>query len=446
MARRKRSALGEYVHLSVVNYKKYGIAHINEKPQPFSASERFLNNRISKIKSVNRSTIDLLKARLEQNADSKVLQEQGGVGLNYEEKVNQIWEFLADISGQGAIGYGVGTSKNAPWAYTGDYQTNIKNKALTPEELERVKKEYEVLGKRIDKINEKGEATEQELQDIINTFEKFNKVLNIDPESEEFESIMAKIQNAMDNCYVNATKQALVGDFGEHYAAIADDYIYNLAGNAFIEALPKHVIGQERSAWRFTKENFPSYFQSYLTKDDKKNIFKVNSTQDKVDIEIEVNGQTVYGSVKNYYDAGKVGLQSSISLAAALTYLENKEKFGTHWLNMHAGSIRGFSADIKKADDILEKEIGYEALVAGNPLKQGTKQANVFIHLNRANGDVQVWSTRDLLVHEFHRLNISPSVRDIILDNTYSHNSAEERIAKLLLDLHQIEISVSLTV
>lgn len=447
MARRKRSALGEYIHLSGRNYLKAGIAHINEKPQYFNASERFLNNRISKIKNVNKSTIDLLKARLEQNADSTVLQENGGVDLNYGEKVNAIWEFLADITEQGVIGYGVGTSKNAKWGYTGDYQSNIKSKALTPEELERKKEEYSLLRKKIERINKRGQATEEELQEIVQGFESFNKTLSIDTETEKFQSIMAKLQTAMDNCYLNATKQALVGTFGEHYAAIADDYLYNFAQGAFIDVLSEKVVGNHFSNWQVYSQELSKAAQSYMTRDQLSNIFKVNSTQDKVDIEITVNGQAVYGSVKNYYDASKVTLQADVPLMATLVYLENREHFGTHWLNMHAGRVlRGNKSDRTRADEILEKEIGYEALVSGNPLKENQNQANVFIQLDRANGQVKVWSTKDLLLNQFHRLKMSPSISEILLPNPYSDTDAYARIAAVLMAVREIELSVSLSV
>ena len=129
----KKSALGEYVHLKADNYLKYGVARFGGKSEPFNVSERFLNNRLSKVKTVNKSTIELLKARLTQNSTSKILQEKGGVDLKFNEKIDVIWEMLASLTEQGAMGYAIGTSKGASWAYAGGnddlYRENIKNKA-----------------------------------------------------------------------------------------------------------------------------------------------------------------------------------------------------------------------------------------------------------------------------------------------------------------------------
>lgn len=443
----RKSALGEYVHLKADNYLKYGVARFGGKSDPFDVSERFLNNRLSKVKSVNKSTIDLLKARLTQNATSKILQEKGGVDLRFNEKIDTIWEMLASLTEAGAMGYAIGTSKGASWAYAGGnddlYRENVKSKALTFDDIEKKRKEYDILQKKISTVNKNGIATEQELQEIIDMFDQLNVDFKATPD-EPFESIISRMQSALGDCYINATKQAIVGDFGEHFVALADDYIYNFAADEFIADLKKHVVGRQGSSWSITKENFAPVVQSYMETDEYNNMFKVHTTQDKVDVEMTVNGKTVYGSVKNYYDASKVGLQSDVQLVATLIYLENRKQFGTHWLNMHAGRLRGNDSDRKRADTMLEKEIGYEALVTGNPLKTNNNQANVFIHLNRANGDVQVWGTKDLLLNEFHRLRINPRIDEIILNNKYSKISAEDRIAKLLLDAHQIEISVSL--
>jgi hypothetical protein len=93
-----------------------------------------------------------------------------------------------------------------------------------------------------------------------------------------------------------------------------------------------------------------------------------------------------------------------VDLYPTLIFLNSQiaglENFGNHWLNMHsaykiAGSIRTYDDPGKEnLDEILKKEVAYEALCSGNPFKTGVDSANVFVHINRATGKVYVKSAK----------------------------------------------------
>jgi hypothetical protein len=90
-----------------------------------------------------------------------------------------------------------------------------------------------------------------------------------------------------------------------------------------------------------------------------------------------------------------------VGLLSTLVYLNNYlEDFGNHWLNLHAIHV-DMNFARPDADEIVQKEIAFEALVSGNPLKTNMQNANAFIYINRATGTVFVKSVSDLLLNEF---------------------------------------------
>ena len=156
-----------------------------------------------------------------------------------------------------------------------------------------------------------------------------------------------------------------------------------------------------------------------------------------------VNNEDVLANVKTYFNASQVTLQSKVGLLESLIFMEeNYEKFGTHWLNMHAGVLKGRKRE--EMDGMLERELAYEALVIGNPLKKDQDGANVFIHINRATGEVEVSSTKDLLIDQFSRFRVSPSPSDVVLNNIWHDFGPEARIARLLIEAHQFKFQVKL--
>ena len=82
---------------------------------------------------------------------------------------------------------------------------------------------------------------------------------------------------------------------------------------------------------------------------------------------------------------------------------------------MHAGQLKGIGR--RNADSVLEKEIAFEALVSGNPLKKNVKNANVFVYMERKTGKVVIKPVSEILLNNFGLFSISPKTSNILFKN-----------------------------
>ena len=433
------SALGDYVHLHTENYLQYGISKKGKKPHHFQAQKNFLQNRLKNIKPVNKSTVKELEKRLTSNTINATQKDKQKVNFDIQDKINKIYEISAQHTSTGIMGYFYGTSKNNGWAYTGKYQ-DVKDLTLSAAEIERRKNVYDILNKRITEINRYGVATADDLNEIVNMYQDAGGNL---PSNLGVESILGHIQEAIQASSFNTWRSHIVGEFGENLVAACADKVDKMATNEFEKFLKDAVVGDKRTSITLDKTKVAKDLSSFLSTDKEGNKYYFGTTQDKVDVNIQVNNQDVLASVKNYYDASSVTLQSDVNLFTALAFLESKQRFGTHWLNMHAGQLKGNGRIA--ADKILEQEIAYEALVSGNPLKRGADNANVFVYLDRKTGRVFAKSTRDLLINEMSRIKITPEVKSIVLKNDTSA-TIQDRVTKVLMDAHKTQLHVSMLV
>ena len=96
-------------------------------------------------------------------------------------------------------------------------------------------------------------------------------------------------------------------------------------------------------------------------------------------------------------------------------------------------------------DEIIKKEIAFQALSSGNPFKQDANKANTFVFINRGTGQVFVKSVKDILFNEFSTIGGLDSISNIYLNN---HKSAEiqDRITNVLNQIHQINLSIALNI
>ena len=431
------SALGDYVHLHTENYLKYGVAKKGKSPKHFKAPRNHLQDRLKGVKSVNQKTVKTLQQRLMANTTAKIAKDKKNMALDMQQKINQLYEIVAKHTQTGVMGYFYGTSKNG-WAYTGDYNT-LKGLTLTEAEIARRKGLFETLNRQISAANKKGMITEEELNSIVQLYESAGGSL----QGVKTESILGHIQEAIQNTSFNTWRSHVVGEFGEGLVALCADKVESLSVEEVGNFLKESVVGDQRTSITLDKSKVARDLSSHLSTDKEGNVYSWGATQDKVDVNIQINGQDVLASVKNYYDAGSVTLQKEVSLFAALAFLESKQKFGTHWLNMHAGTLKGQSRG--EADEVLKQEIAFEALVSGNPLKRGVDGANIFVYLDRKTGRVFVKSTKDILIKEFDRIKITPDIKSIILNNS-EDTQIQDRITKVLLDAHATQLHVAMSV
>lgn len=432
------SALGDYIHLNTENYLTYGIAKKGQNPKPFKAPQHYLQNRLKGIPSVNKKTIQTLERRLAANTAGKIAKDKKAMNSDMQQKINKLYELVAQHTETGLMGYFHGTSSKGGWTYTGEYQ-DLKALTLNEAEIARRKAIYEALNKKITEVNQRQMIEPSELIDIVQLYESAGNSL----QGVQTESILGHIQEAIHNTSFNTWKSHVVGEFGEGLVALCADKVEKLSTDAVEEFLKESVVGSQTASITLNKDRVAQDLSSYLAMDKNGTSYSWGATRNKVDVKIQINQQDVLASVKNYYDAKMVTLQSQVNLFTTLAFLESKQRFGTHWLNMHSGSLKG--ALRNEADKVLKQEIAFEALVSGNPLKKGVDNANLFVYLDRKTGRVFAKSTKDILIKEFNRIKITPNVKNIVFDNDKSV-SAQTRITNILLQAHATSLHVAMSV
>ena len=189
---------------------------------------------------------------------------------------------------------------------------------------------------------------------------------------------------------------------------------------------------------------------NFLKTDSTGTKYYLGITQNKTDVQITIQDEDIFASVKDY--AAEPGTFKSphlqtVNLLQSLTFLNNYlENFGNHWLNMHALKTSGSWSNQKSADEIVTKEVAFEALSSGSPFKQSTP-ANVFVYIDRAKGYVFVEKVSDLLLNHFERFTMR-NIGDIVLQNrrATSKNGIQDRISNILNQVHKTNIAVTLNI
>ena len=255
------------------------------------------------------------------------------------------------------------------------------------------------------------------------------------------------------------TTQQIAGKFGESIVAACGDTAKNLSGRALVNYLSSAIQGSDTSRISFDKDLLAEKLPpGYFAEEDGAKYY-IGTSFDKVDVSINIENENILASVKNYsLEAdGKMRnphLQRDVNLFQALLYMNTQiENYGNHWLNMHVlhsdKNLSGFSGD-----SALQAEIYYEALAGGSPLKSGADVANTFVYINRSNGFVFVKSTPELLLNQNNFA--SKSIGSILLQNrvvaankkngkNVTEVAVVNRIQSILVQLHQINISVALS-
>ena len=431
------SALGNYIHLHAENYLKYGVAKKGETPKPFSGINNFLQNRLAGIKDINDGTIKILEQRLKNNTVAQESQDKQNSNQDFQKKIDKLYELIAAHSSISSINsYLHGSSGIVKPSNI----NRIESLALSRGEIERRKTLIQEIDLKIAEINKNQMATEAQIKELLNLYTAAGGTKTFSQTGNK--SILGQLQDAINETSYNTWISAVSGEFGEKLVAMCGDKAENLAIDELENYLKEAVIGDARTSITLSKDKVAKDLSSFLKTDEKNNSYYLGTTQDKVDVKIQVNNEDVLANVKHYYNAEKVTLQSRVSLFSALAFLEQYDQFGTHWLNMHAGRLLGNRGS---ADQILKEEIAYEALVSGNPLKKGVQGANTFVFIDRATGRVVVKKTKDILTSEMNKVNIKPNINSLKLKNRYTKNY-QDRITGILMQAHATQLHVSLNV
>jgi len=427
------SALGNYIHLHKENYLKYGTTY-KDSYDSISSYEGYVKSRLSRITPLSDNTVNVLKQRLKGEADGIITKDAAEAQRRFQENIDKIYEAIAQKTTYGVLGQMHGSS-----AWKTAKFDQIKGLALSDEAIEQKRALIGQIYNLIDKINMDGAGGNAKQSDINTLVQYYNKLSGNNLKANK--SSLGIVQEDIDNYSYYNWISNVAGDFGEMMVAAAKDTCDGAAidiTNRTIEG----VVGNQRSGGSFSKAEIARDLSPYGVKTTASgDSYSIQRTQDKVDVEIKVNQEDVFATVKNYYNPQKVTLQSQTSLFNALVALQREGNFGNHFLNAHAGRNLN-TEDAKVANDAVRFEMAYDALVGGNPLKEGASQANVFVIFDRQTGKVMVKQTKDILLNEIDKIIRPTTIQGIRLKNKAS-KKIQDRIANILMQAHQINMHIS---
>ena len=445
------SALGDYIHLQAANYYKYGTNRRTFSSSKPNYNIEVINSRIkANVKPISKQTIAELETKLKLNSDIERQKSLNQAERDKQRLIDICYQLLYERSKNitGAKRTATMAQGGQVW-YTNKqgerYWKQLGNKSwaagMTHSELKKLSDKanalYRRIQKLIDKINKNGDAS-QTSSDFIKLVSLFNEYTHLaqDPNG----STIGEIQSALKTYRYKGAAQDISGHFGEMMVAICDETCANLAEEQVKKFITQAIVGAQTAEIRFD-----NIFDS---NPDNKNQYSLGSTQTKVDVQININDEDVFATVKASADTDtppRPQLQD-VDLLIPLTFLNSYaglENFGNHWLNMHMANSYAY-AEQGQLDEILKKEIAYEALSSGNPFKKDVTSANIFAYINRATGRVYVKSVQDLLdnMDRIGGLNGIPRLRF----RNWWKPEIWQRINDILTQVHGTKIHVAINI
>ena len=454
------SALGEYIHLHYKNYQKYGVARTGESPKIANYSLNVIQQRINNVEDISQETIKELQRRLKLNSQSNLEKEKTQQAKIQQQLINEIYSLLYERSRT------ITGIKRLAQKASGKFTSIIDKKrvfiereshwgaSLDHKELSRRSQQandlYKKIQKLITQINKKNQS--QSIEKIKELQYLYKQYTHLSYDSDEH--TLAAIQKAITRHRYNNTKNQVAGDFGEMLVAICDDKIFKEANSTVAEIVEQSVTGKQKAEIIIDKtlisDNRGDYIFKSSTEDGTS--YYIKPTQNKIDTQIQINNENILASVKNYSGTEIQNFRphlQEVNLFYSILFLNSYpglQDIGNHWLNLHTihpgrGKIIDKNSQI---DNIIKKEVAFQALSSGNPFKQGIDKANVFVYINRDLGKVYVKSVKDIL-NNFSDFSGLDKISRIFLQN-HKMNGIEDRITNVLIQLHQQKVSVSLKV
>lgn len=240
------------------------------------------------------------------------------------------------------------------------------------------------------------------------------------------------------------------GTFFEHLIAQAP----KVAQNEAMEAIGE-VIGDVTESVSFNKEAFASQF---LTQQADEILSKTSVSKGKIDVSLEWKDKNLGISAKNYnLERYYVHVLSGSSLLYMLQDLDSD--FVNHFLNLYAahGKLEGqksVSADNAKLAAMkggilpeIKLILLYKGLTGDT---NGRSSANLFIINDSSKGKVKVFDMYKLISQIGTQTIRGIKLNDKTLDekikfrNDWEMGSPQQRISKLLLDVHARKVSVAI--
>lgn len=450
-------AIGDYIHYTSKGYLEHGTTKrgafqgwVSQRPLIL---EKLKQNKESSLNSEEQRELeDILTGLLKnEQGNPNITKVQAEVQEKMEEIFGEALQSIdfetGDVKAKKSINSSVGIARNA---------TNIEDL------ISRVDRLESIIIKNTEKLEiPKGMSTQvKQLKSYYNNLAKELKKVKQANGQDAATALLAertkdlrekkKLLNELISEYAAYPAVALQkGTFFEHLIAQAPKVAKNEAMNEIGK-----VIGDVTENVSFDKEAFASQF---LTQQVDEVLSKTSVSQGKIDVSLEWKDKNLGISAKNYnLDRYYVHVLSGSSLLYMLQDLDSD--FVNHFLNLYAahGKLEGQKVGADNARLATMKSgilpeikliLLYKGLTGDT---NGRSAANLFIINNSSKGKVKVLDMYKIISKAGAQMIKGIKLNDKTLDekikfkNDWEEGSPQQRISKLLLDVHARKVSVAI--
>lgn len=445
------SAIGEYIHLKKENYDKYGTARVGGSPQllidSYNAQKEINLTRIKNFENKIDNTILIeLKSRIEENYnENKQAREIAENHVNFNKGMTNFQqEFRAKLIAEipNVFGVeGVSVRLNKSNMKMNKEPINLSNaKRYRANAISAIKTANDnfAAGKPIQKNT---------ITAIINNTDMFFKELGMIEGIDilwprggwKNQDTLSALKGILELAPLGEMNQsALSGAFGEALVNMAADTMRTLSGKELAKAIEEALsTGEVRSSFSIDESMITPQVQQVFQEETGLNLYQIHSSQNKVDASITIKDIPVEASVKAYTPKGNVINAHLQDVSLLSTLAATQLQFANHWISLHS-----YGASNSGMDEALSEQIMYEALSSGNLLKQDVSVADTFVAIDTVNGRIYAQSAYNILTNGKENFTLNPTVNSIVINSNKMADSIEQRIANIIMSIHQIKISV----
>lgn len=452
------SAIGQYIHLRKENYQRYGTARVGEAPEPLLVSykaQRAANlARLENLRNkVNDDVLEELKARVERNYnESKQAREIAENRVNFNQGItdfqnNLVAKLVSEIPNRFGESMDINISLN---------QSNMEIDKEASVNIAEARKHRDNALSAIKTANDnflKGKPIQSRtINAIIDDTDKFFKALGmikgkdiLTPKKgwENYDTFSALDGILKLVPLYEMNQSGLSGVFGEVLVNMASDRAKALGEKKLYEELKAEVerslsTGEMRSSFSINESMITPDVQRIFKQETGLNLYQIRSSQNKVDASIIVKDTPIEASVKAYTPSGNTIYAHLQDVSLLTSLLGTQLQFANHWISLHS-----YGEPDPGMDELLTEQIMYEALSSGNILKQDASIADTFVAIDTVNGRVYVKSAFDILDKDKNRFILNPTINNIVIKSNKFANTWEQRIANIVMSVHQIKIKVT---
>lgn len=450
------SALGEYVHLHAENYLKYGTNRIHAGVASDSAASAYQQQlqrnrqrleRLAAQSSAIAPNLKILETYIANEARDEELREERALNRYYSRNFQNAEQRIVDFF------------TNAVPATIEGRTIKRRNPEIKEPDIYKAmqvrRRIYEQINRMIKLFNQGKTASPQSINNLIQNFDDFFSLVKRDDIKEVYiksdlnsKNTLVKLKELLRKFNLNAAIAEANGIWGEKVVALAGQKLQQQVNNSIEQSLNSLIVGDARTSFSLDKSMFGEDVGSILEKK-YNNIYRAIATQDKVDVNIQLDDGDINASVKAYTPRDGMIKPHLQDVSLMYQLLSTQNNFANHWLNCQCLYNQNMSINRTRTelDAVLLEQMKYEALVHGNMLKQNVTESNVFVAIDVIQGRVYVKTAYDILTDN-NAFELSQTMNDLMLYeyNTFEQQGVAYRIANIIQGLRQKQIGFSLSI